>query len=211
MKELYNKYINDEFKFDKLTMIGIICLIIVIAGIFGFVYEFIFYYFNSGMKDFYYRGANFLPWINIYAIGALAIFFFNHKNKKHPFRIFLISTLVCGILEFIAGYVMYEFFDGFRCWDYNSEILNFGNINGYICLRSVLFFGASSLLLMYVIIPLCYFIASKLSKKVFLILSFTICGIFLFDELYNLVFARILNTPRASDIYKKIGFKYMRF
>lgn len=211
MKELYNKYINDEFKFDKLTMIGIICLIIVIAGIFGFIYEFIFYYFNSGMKYFYYRGANFLPWINIYAIGACAIFFFNRKNKKHPIRIFLISTLVCGILEFIAGYIMYEFFNGFRCWDYNSEILNFGNINGYICLRSVLFFGASSLLLMYVIIPLCYILASKLNKKTFLIISFTMCGIFLFDELYNLIFARILNTPRSSDIYKKIGFKYMKF
>ena len=28
MKELYNKYINDELKFDKITMIGIISLII---------------------------------------------------------------------------------------------------------------------------------------------------------------------------------------
>lgn len=211
MKELYNKYINDELKFDKLTMIGIISLIIVISGIFGFVYEFIFYFFNSGMKYFYYRGANFLPWINIYAIGACAIFFFNKKNKKHPLKIFLISTIVCGVLEYIAGFIMYEFFDGFRCWDYNTEILNFGNINGYICLRSVLFFGASSLLLMYVIVPLCYILASKLSKKTFIILSFTLCGLFLFDELYNLVFARILNTPRSSDIYKKIGFKYMKF
>ena len=211
MKELYNKYINDELKFDKTTMLGIISLIIVISGIFGFVYEFIFYFFNSGMEYFYYRGANFLPWINIYAIGALAIFFFNRKNKKHPIRIFLLSTIICGVLEYIAGFVMYEFFDGFRCWDYNSEILNFGNINGYICLRSVLFFGASSLLLMYGIIPLCYILASKLSKKTFLILSFTLCGLFLFDELYNLIFARILHTPRSSDIYKKIGFKYMKF
>ena len=25
---------------------------------------FIFYYFNGGMKGFYWRGGNFLPWIN---------------------------------------------------------------------------------------------------------------------------------------------------
>ena len=74
MKEKYKQYINQDHSFDKATMLGIFCLIIVIAGIFGFVYEFIFYYFNSGMTEFYWRGGNFLPWINIYAIGAILIF-----------------------------------------------------------------------------------------------------------------------------------------
>ena len=59
-----------EEKLDKLTIFGIACLIFVIAGLFGFIYEFIFYFFNSGMKTFYYRGANFFPWINIYATGS---------------------------------------------------------------------------------------------------------------------------------------------
>ncbi len=211
MKEVFNKYMNDKTEFDKLTKIGIICLIIVIAGIFGFVYEFIFYYFNGGMKDFYYRGSNFLPWINIYATGSLLIYFLTFKYKKNPLKVFILSTLICGILEFIAGYMLYTFFDGFRCWDYNSEILNYGNIEGYICLRSVLFFGVSSLLLMYMIVPGCYYLASKLKRKTFLILSFTICGIFMLDELYNLVFARIFDLKRASDIYKQIGFKYVNF
>lgn len=211
MKEVYNKYINDEYKFDKITMLGIVSLIIVIAGVFGFIYEFIFYYLNSGMKTFYYRGSNFLPWINIYAIGAIIIYLLTSKYKKKPLKIFLISVVSTGILEFISGYVMYIFFNGFRCWDYNTEILNFGNIGGFICLRSVLFFGISSLLLMYVIIPICYFLASKLNKKTFLIISFSICFIFLFDELYNLIIARIFNLSRASDIYKQIGYKYMNF
>ena len=58
-------------------------------------------------------------------------------------------------------------------------------------------------------IPFCFYLASKLNKKTFLILSFTICFIFLFDEVYNLIIARILDLPRASDLYKQIGFKYM--
>lgn len=82
MKEKYNNYLNKEYNFDKLTMFGIICLIIVISGIFGWIYEFIFYYFNSGMKTFYFRGGNFLPWINIYAIGAIFIFILNYRYKK---------------------------------------------------------------------------------------------------------------------------------
>ena len=74
MKEKYNNYINEKHTFDKKTMLGIFSLIIVIAGVFGWIYEFIFYYFNSGMKEFFWRGGNFLPWINIYAIGALVIY-----------------------------------------------------------------------------------------------------------------------------------------
>ena len=211
MKEKYKQYINQDHSFDKATMLGIFCLIIVIAGIFGFVYEFIFYYFNSGMTEFYWRGSNFLPWINIYAIGAVFIFFLLYKKRKHPLLVFFASMLITGILEYIGGWMLYEFQDGLRCWDYNSEILNFGNINGFVCLRSVLFFGFSSLLLIYLIVPLCFYLAKKMNKKTFLIITIGLCSIFLFDELYNLIFARILSLPRASDIYKSLGFHYIYF
>ena len=78
MKEKYLKYLNEDIKFDETTMIGIFSLLIVITGIFGFLYEFIFYYFNGGMKTFYWRGGNFLPWINIYATGS--IMFYNYDR-----------------------------------------------------------------------------------------------------------------------------------
>ena len=42
MKEKYKKYLNYDYSFDKLTKLGIFSLIIVIAGTFGFIYEFIF-------------------------------------------------------------------------------------------------------------------------------------------------------------------------
>ena len=211
MKEKYKQYINQDHSFDKATMLGIFCLIIVIAGIFGFVYEFIFYYFNSGMTKFYWRGGNFLPWINIYAIGAILIFFLTYRKRKNPLFVFLVRMISTGILEYIAGWGMFHFGNGFRCWDYNNEILNFGNINGFVCLRSVLIFGISSLLLIYVIVPFCFYFAKKMNRKKFLILSYSLCAIFLFDEFYNLIFARLLSLPRASDIYKSLGFSYMNF
>ena len=211
MKTLYKKYLEEDHNFDKSTLLGIICLIIVISGVFGFLYEFVFYYFNSGMTEFYWRGSNFLPWINIYAIGAVFIFFLLYKKRKNPLLVFFASMLITGILEYIGGWMLYEFQDGLRCWDYNSEILNFGNINGFVCLRSVLFFGFSSLLLIYLIVPLCFYLAKKMNKKIFLIITIGLCSIFLFDELYNLIFARILSLPRASDIYKSFGFHYIYF
>ena len=206
----YKDYLNKDHNFDKKTMLGIFCLIIVISGMFGWLYEVVFYYFNSGMTEIYWRGGNFLPWINIYAMGAILIYVLTYKKRKNPLFVFIVSMVSTGILEYIGGYFM-EYIMQVRCWDYSNEILNFGNIDGYVCLRSVLVFGFSALLLMYLIVPLCFYLAKKMPKKAFLILSYTICAIFLFDELYNLIFANLLNLPRASEIYKELGFKYLYF
>ena len=46
MKRVIDDYINNKIKLD----IGIISFVIVISGVFGWVYEFIFYYFNGGCK-----------------------------------------------------------------------------------------------------------------------------------------------------------------
>lgn len=206
----YKDYLNKDHNFDKKTMLGIFCLIIVISGMFGWLYEVVFYYFNSGMTEIYWRGGNFLPWINIYAMGAILIYVLTYKKRKNPLFVFIISMISTGILEYIGGAFM-EHIMHIKCWDYTNEILSFGNINGYVCLRSVLVFGLSALLLMYLIVPLCFYLAKKMPKKAFLILSYTICAIFLFDELYNLIFANLLNLPRASEIYKELGFKYLYF
>ena len=211
MKTIFNKYINDDIEYDKWQLIGIICLVVVISGIFGWIYEFIFYYFNGGMKEFYMQGGNFLPWINIYATGSILILITTRKFKKKPLMVFLISAISTGLLEYVAGLLIYKLMNGLRLWDYNVEILNFGNIGGFICLRSILFFGFSALILIYIIVPACIYLSTFLNKKLFLTISLTLCMIILVDEFYNLLFARALHLPRASDIYTSIGYKYVEF
>ena len=205
----YKDYLEKNHSFDKKTMLGIFCMIIVIGGVFGFLYEYFFYFFNGGMKEFYYRGGNFLPWINIYATGSVMIYILTYKYRKNPLKVFLISVISTGLLEYFSGLGIYIIGDGLRYWDYNTEILNFGNINGFVCLRSVMFFGLSALLLMYVIVPFCFHVASKSNKKVFLIVTISICSIFLADEFYNLIFTKLFNLPNAIKIYKSIGIHYM--
>ena len=210
MRSKYLKYLNEDIKFDKETMIGIFCLLVIITGMFGFLYEFLFYYFNGGMKTFYWRGGNFLPWINIYATGSIMIYLLTYKDRKKPLKVFLISVITTGILEYFSGLGM-DKIAGKRCWDYNKEILNFGNINGYVCLRSVLIFGIFALLLMYLVIPLCYYLAKKSNKKVFISISVILFSIFMLDEIYNLVIARVLHLPRAYNVYSKLGVPYVKF
>ena len=210
--EKYKKYLNNNYKFGKVTFAAILCAIFVISNFYGFVYEVIFYYFNGGMKDIYWRGGCFGPWIIIYGIGALLIYFTAYKRRKKPLEVFLISGFGCGVLEFLTGAGFYYLMDGTRHWDYNTEILNFGNIGGFVCLRSVLVFAVSGMLLIYVIVPLLYYLAKKMNRKVFLAVCFTLFAIYAADQLYSsLITAVFPNLPDAYDIYGNLGFKFMEF
>ena len=200
--------LEDLSRKQKITLI---CLLIVISGVIGWVYEFFFYYANSGFKTFYMRGANFLPWINIYAYGAFLIIAMTYRKRENPLQVFLLSMLVTGILEYFSGYILYGKLGWTKCWDYNQEILNFGNIGGYVCLRSVLVFGLSGLALMYLILPVLSKIVRSKYINIIFIISIIICSIFILDEIYNLVIAHIFHLPRARDFYKSLGFKYIYF
>ena len=208
MKKVFNEYLNDKIKLDKWQIVGIVCLVLTLSGIFGWVYEFFFYYLDGDMKEFYWQGGNFLPWINIYATGAVLIWLFTRKHKKSPWKVFLIAVLVTGILEYVSGFAIYHLCNGLRLWDYNTEIWNFGNIDGFVCLRSVVFFGVSALFLIYGMIPFCIYLSKVMNKKVFLTVSISIFSIIIIDELYNLIIGRAFNLPRAYDIYSDLGIKY---
>ena len=99
---------------------------------------------------------------------------------------------MCGLLEFIVGYLLLHI-SHIRLWDYNTEILNYGNIGGYICLRSVLFFGISGLLLMYIVIPLIERLSTKISAKKFNTISISLFSIFFIDTIYNHIISKVIN------------------
>lgn len=207
MKNFYNKYLNDEIKVDNSTFISLLCALAVVGGIYGAIYETLFYLLNNNALC--KRGSCFGPWIEIYGIGSLLIYFLCHRYKRSPLKVFLIAGLSCGLLEYLAGKVMYIIFDGRRGWNYNTEILNFGNIEGFVCLRSVLVFAFSGLLLIYVIYPLLMFLSTKINKKVFNIITFTLAFLFLVDVIYNDVIVSIFHTYSSLDFYKNIDiFKY---
>ncbi len=208
---MIKEYINKEVKLNKEQKIGILASVFVIAGLIGWLYEFFFYWFNSGFKQFYMRGGNFLPWINVYAYGAFLIIFLTYKRRKHPFQVFLISMISTGLLEYLSGYILYEKLGFIRCWSYNEEAFTIINIGGYTCLRSIIAFGLSGLLLIYGLLPLLIKISQKVNSKTFMIISLMLCSVIIIDEVYNLIFYRLLSLPKASRIYKNLGLKYIYF
>lgn len=208
---MLKKYLNEKIDLNIKQWIAILCLVAVIGGVFGWLYEFLFYYLNSGLKQFYMRGSNYLPWINIYMYGSFLIIFLTIKLRKHPLQVFLVSALSTGILEYFTGLILYGYLGWRVCWDYNQEILNFGNISGYVCLRSVTVFGLCGLLLIYVILPLLIRVVKKVNMKAVLTFSIIIFSIFILDEIYNLLLYPYFPIPRATDFYKSQGMKYIYF
>ena len=205
------EYIEKDQKFTIKELICIGCMVFVISGIFGWVYEFFFYYINTGFQKFYMRGGNYLPWINIYMYGSFLIIFLTYKRRKKPLQVFLISVVSTGILEYLSGAILYGMLGWTKCWDYNQEILNFGNIGGYVCLRSVLVFGLCGLLLIYGILPVLIKIVKKSTIKILLPITICIACIFAVDEVYNLIFDSYFSLPGAHEYYESKGWEYLYF
>ena len=175
------------FKDDKInlkTTINILILIMIFSGFFGFIYETIFYKIDLGY--FVKRGSTLGPIIPIYAFGGLLITLFTYRFKDKPYIVFILNCIITGFLEYSVVFVLNEFL-GIRLWDYNVEIWNFGNINGYICLRSILFFGISSLFLIYAVVPIIKKLAVKISENKLAIVSYTLSGLFFFDVIMYMI------------------------
>jgi uncharacterized membrane protein len=168
----------------KEEKIVLIIQIILISAIFGFIYETIFYRIDLGY--FVKRGYTIGPWLPIYATGGLLIYLSNIKNKNNILKIFINSAVMCGLLEFIVGYLLLHI-SHIRLWDYNTEILNYGNIGGYICLRSVLFFGLSGVFLMNIVLPLITKIINKYQSKKTEYITIFLGGLFCIDFIVNYI------------------------
>ena len=145
-------------------------LIFAFGGIFGFIYEEIFYRFDLG--EWVKRGTTFGP--------------LTYKVRKNPFLVCLLATVASGILELATGWVILTFWD-IRLWDYNEEILNWGNIGGFVCARSVLFFGISGIFLRFVVVPVFEKLENKMPKNAWLALCFIPAGLFIADIIISLI------------------------
>lgn len=176
---------SKDYDFNLKITVLILLMVFVFGGFFGFLYEELFYRIDLGY--FTKRGTTFGPWIPIYGFGAVLIVLATKKLKRHPIAVFFAAALVSGILEFTTGYVLFHAFDELRLWDYNVEIWNWLNIGGYICLRSVVFFGLSALFLLYFVHPLFSLFADRCKEKHLVWIASVPAALFLGDILISLL------------------------
>ena len=122
-----------------------------------------------------------------------------------PWLVFLVSGALSGALEYATGFVLDRVNGGYYGWDYNTEKLNFGNINGYVCLRSVLVFALGGCLLFYGIIPGLKWLERKMGEKAYNRLIIILGVIVLLDIAYNDIAVYMFGMPGSSQFYSHLG------
>ena len=175
--EKWNPF-REEGLTKRQAILGV-CLVFVIAGISGWIYEELFYRLNDGF--FSRRGHGFGPWLPIYAFGTVILLLVTAPVKDSKGKSVLLCGLVSGAFEFVAGWAIYHLCGGLRLWDYNTERWNWGNIGGFVCFRSVLVFAVAAPLLIYTLVPLIGKLAKKLPDRVYTLIAFVPFAVFVID------------------------------
>ena len=116
------KKIRDLFEFF------IVCCMI------GWVYESVWWMMVEYNRGFVNRGFLLGPWLPIYGLGMLLVYFvFKKFNIKTPGKMFIFGTLIATAFE-LAGSYFSEWVIGKRLWSYSKMFLNF---EGRIALKHI--------------------------------------------------------------------------
>ncbi len=100
-------------------------------------------------RRFINRGFLIGPYCPIYGYGAIAITVLLQKYIDDPWVLFIMAILVCGTLEYLTSFFMEKIFKA-RWWDYSQRKFN---LNGRICVGTIIPFGILGLFIMYVSNP----------------------------------------------------------
>ena len=158
-------------------------------------------------RKFVNRGFLIGPYCPIYGFGGLAITILLKNYTKDPIVLFLMAVIICGTLEYFTSYIMEKIFKA-RWWDYSAKKYN---INGRICLETVVPFGILGCLVMYVLNPITFKYLNMLSNSMLNIISAICFTIFITDNIvsYNVISSftktvKTINVGKIKDNTEKI-------
>ena len=137
------------------------------------------------------RGFLIGPYCPIYGCGGLLITVCLTGLEEHPVALFSMAILICGILEYATSYIMEKLFHA-RWWDYSE---NKYNINGRVCLETIIPFGILGLILIYLVNPFIFDNLSKVPENILNIIAIAVLVLFIAD---NLVSLKVISNVRSA-------------
>ena len=132
-------------------------------------------------KRFVNRGFLLGPICPIYGYGVLFIVLLIGDDTSDILSIFLKSILICSVLEYFTSYFMEKLFK-VRWWDYSN---NKFNINGRICLETMIPFGLLGTLVVYVIHPLIVRFVNLFSSNMIITIAIVLFIIYILDNILS--------------------------
>ena len=148
------------------------------------------------LKKFVNRGFLVGPCCAIYGCGAIFITLLLNSFTYNPLILFLMSIVVCGTLEYATSYIMEKLFKA-RWWDYSKRKFN---INGRVCLNTIIPFGILGCFILYVSNPYFIDLYNKLPELAMNIISGILLLIFIVDYLVSFgVVVKLRETTSAVN------------
>lgn len=132
-------------------------------------------------KKFINRGFLIGPYCPIYGWGALAITILLKRYMEDPLVLFVMSTLICSIIEYLTSYFMEKKYHA-RWWDYSNKKFN---INGRICLETLIPFGILGVAIMYGTNPILFKLYNQIPQLVINILTAILFIGFILDNIIS--------------------------
>ena len=139
------------------------------------------------------------PYCPIYGVGGLYIYIFLNKYYSDPIALFILTIVECAILEYFTSLIMEQIFKT-RWWDYSDKKFN---INGRICLETLVIFGLGGLVSTYFVnpylIPFINFINPNVLNAIAIVIAiiFVTDCIISFRIIYN--FKLVANDVRKDN------------
>jgi hypothetical protein len=96
------------------------------------------------------RGAMYGPWIPIYGVGGIVIILVVNRFYRKPLVGFFMVIAVCAPVEYLGAWLLWQT-RRLKYWDYSDHFLN---LQGRICLESMLNFAIMGLIGIYIAAPI---------------------------------------------------------
>ena len=179
-------------------------LLFIIYSILGWIIEVIAT--SKDTKCFVNRGFLVGPYCPIYGACSLIMILIIPKFKS-IILLFIITMLICSIIEYVTSYIMEKLFKA-RWWDYSHVPFN---LNGRICLKNSLYFGLLGVLLVRYVNPLVYNYLEIMSTNIVNVLFYIILIIFITDVIisFKVIFkiketAKFIKKDNTKEITEKV-------
>jgi len=148
------------------------------------------------------RGFLIGPYCPIYGVGVVGVSLLLSGFSNNVILLFVLATVLCGSLEYFTSYIMEKIFKA-RWWDYSN---NKFNINGRICLETLIPFGILSVLIIKIANPFILNRIKMISPSVLNWLTISLLLIYFIDILisFNIILRFKHLTKKEKDNTEEI-------
>ena len=152
------------------------------------------------------RGFLIGPYCPIYGVGVVSVHLLLSRFANNIPLLFILGTLICGTLEYMTSFFMEKIFHA-RWWDYSQKKFN---INGRVCLETLIPFGVLSTLIISFVNPWILDKLHMISENTLNYLTIAILLVYLIDSFVSFnIILRFKNLSKqekdnTEEITKKV-------